>query len=51
MVYDWDDKQEACYRMYVAERKSLDHVMKFFKDEGAYRQSTPFCATIYLVTL
>lgn len=35
MVYDWEDKQETCYRMYVVERRSLDDVMKFFKDEGS----------------
>lgn len=32
MVYDWDDKRDACHRMYVVERKSLDHVMKVFKE-------------------
>jgi hypothetical protein len=35
MVYDWDDKQATCYRLYVVERKNLDDVMKFFRDEGA----------------
>lgn len=33
MVYDWDDKRETCYRMYVVERKTLDDIMNYFKQE------------------
>lgn len=45
MVYDWEDKQETCYRLYVDEKKSLDDVMKFFREEGTsehYCVVTPF---------
>ncbi len=31
MVYDWDNKESECYRLYVEERKSLDEVMDYFK--------------------
>ncbi|KAK4987839.1 hypothetical protein LTR28_001809, partial [Elasticomyces elasticus] len=33
MVYDWDDKEATCHKMYVEERQSLDDVMAFFKRE------------------
>ena len=32
MVYDWKDKKDECYRLYVEERKSLHEVMQYFKD-------------------
>lgn len=50
MVYDWEDKQETCFRMYVIERRSLDDVMKFFKDEGTHHDKH-YCATLLLATL
>jgi len=31
MVYDWDNKETECYRLYVEERKSLDDVMQHMK--------------------
>lgn len=43
MVYEWDDKQDDCYRLYVQERKSLDEVMDYFKVHGfAPRYVEPF---------
>lgn len=33
MVYDWDDKEDACYRMYIEEKKSLEEIMDYFKKE------------------
>ena len=41
MVYDWDDKRDACYRLYVVEKRNLDEVMKFFKDEGVFCHGMP----------
>lgn len=32
MVYDWEGKEEECYRLYVEERKPLDEVMEHFKN-------------------
>ncbi|KAF4302160.1 hypothetical protein GTA08_BOTSDO09694 [Botryosphaeria dothidea] len=31
MVYDWEDKEVECYRMYVEEKKPLDEVMDYWK--------------------
>ena len=33
MVYEWDDKLDDAYRLYVVERMSLDHVIDWFKRE------------------
>lgn len=32
MVYDWDGKQEECYRLYVQEKRPLDVVMEHFRE-------------------
>jgi hypothetical protein len=39
MVYNWDDKEAECYRLYVVERKSLDDVIAFWEARGF----TPRC--------
>lgn len=31
MVYDWADKEEICYRMYIEEKKSLEDIMEYMK--------------------
>lgn len=31
MVYDWDNKEDICYRMYIEEKKSLEDIMEFMK--------------------
>lgn len=31
MVYDWENKEEICYRMYIEEKKSLEEIMEFMK--------------------
>lgn len=33
MVYDWDGKEETCYRMYIEEKKSLEDIMEYMKTE------------------
>ncbi|KAH0553053.1 hypothetical protein GP486_006754 [Trichoglossum hirsutum] len=33
MVYDWEDKEDICYRMYIEEKKSLEEIMEFMKTE------------------
>jgi hypothetical protein len=33
MVYDWENKEEICYRMYIEEKKSLEEIMEYMKDE------------------
>ncbi|KAF3041699.1 hypothetical protein E8E12_005645 [Didymella heteroderae] len=34
MVYNWDDKEAECYRLYVEEKKSLDEVISHFETRG-----------------
>jgi hypothetical protein len=34
MVYDWDNKEELCYRMYIEEKKSLEEIMEYFKENN-----------------
>ncbi|KAI9744595.1 MAG: hypothetical protein M1818_002124 [Claussenomyces sp. TS43310] len=31
MVYDWDNKEEICYTMYIEEKKSLEEIMEYMK--------------------
>lgn len=45
MVYDWDDsqKEEICYRMYIEEKRSLEEIMDYFKNQNftpRYARST-----------
>lgn len=34
MVYNWDDKEAECYRLYVEEKKSLDDVISHWEARG-----------------
>ena len=34
MVYNWDDKEAECYRLYVEEKKSLDEVIAYWETRG-----------------
>lgn len=34
MVYNWDDKEAECYRLYVEEKKSLDEVIAYWEAQG-----------------
>ncbi|CAG8949048.1 hypothetical protein HYFRA_00002177 [Hymenoscyphus fraxineus] len=39
MVYDWEDKQKLCYRMYIEENKSLEDIMEYMKEELKFAPS------------
>jgi hypothetical protein len=39
MVYDWENKEEICYRMYIEEKKSLEEIMEYMKDEFKFTPS------------
>ncbi|KAH7412448.1 hypothetical protein BKA64DRAFT_658891 [Cadophora sp. MPI-SDFR-AT-0126] len=39
MVYDWENKEEICYRMYIEEKKSLEEIMEFMKEEHKFAPS------------
>ncbi|KAI9705813.1 MAG: hypothetical protein M1836_005219 [Candelina mexicana] len=32
MVYDWDGKEDVCYKMYIEDKKSLEEIMDYMKD-------------------
>jgi hypothetical protein len=34
MVYNWDDKEGECYRLYVEEKRSLDEVISYWAARG-----------------
>lgn len=36
MVYDWENKEEICYRMYIEEKKSLEEIMDYMKDHHKF---------------
>ncbi|RKF56907.1 hypothetical protein GcM3_192034 [Golovinomyces cichoracearum] len=39
MVYDWEDKEEVCYRMYIEEKKSLEEIMEYMKVHHKFNPS------------
>jgi hypothetical protein len=37
MVYDWsEEKEQICYRMYIEEKKSLEEIMEYMKEEHKF---------------
>ena len=36
MVYDWDNKDDLCYRMYIEEKKSLEDIMDYMKEHHKF---------------
>ncbi|CZR69823.1 related to GAL11 DNA-directed RNA polymerase II holoenzyme and Kornberg`s mediator (SRB) subcomplex subunit [Phialocephala subalpina] len=39
MVYDWENKEEICYRMYIEEKKSLEEIMDYMKEHHKFTPS------------
>lgn len=39
MVYDWENKEELCYRLYIEEKKSLEEIMDFLKEHHKFTPS------------
>ncbi|KAI9810594.1 MAG: hypothetical protein M1827_006156 [Pycnora praestabilis] len=39
MVYDWDGKEDMCYKMYIEDKKSLEDIMDFMKLEHNFAPS------------
>ncbi|KAG0651639.1 hypothetical protein D0Z07_2145 [Hyphodiscus hymeniophilus] len=39
MVYDWENKEEICYRLYIEEKKSLEEIMEYMKEEHKFAPS------------
>lgn len=44
MVYDWENKEELCYRLYIEEKKSLEEIMEFMKEHHKF---APRCVPVY----
>ena len=48
MVYDWENKEEMCYRMYIEEKKSLEEIMEYMKEQHKFapryanRRTSPY---------
>jgi hypothetical protein len=48
MVYDWENKEEMCYRMYIEEKKSLEEIMEYMKEHHKFapryatRRTSPY---------
>ena len=36
MVYDWENKEELCYRLYIEEKKSLEEIMEYMKEHHKF---------------
>lgn len=39
MVYDWENKEDICYRMYIEEKKSLEDIMEYMKEHHKFAPS------------
>ena len=40
--YDWDDKKDICYQLYVAQKKSPKEIVKYFADHfGCSEEELP----------
>ena len=42
MVYDWEGKEEDCFRIYVEENGSLSDVMKYMKEKHEFEPRLVF---------
>ena len=36
MVYDWENKEDICYKMYIEEKKSLEEIMEYLKESSGF---------------
>ncbi|KAI9849082.1 MAG: hypothetical protein M1838_000283 [Thelocarpon superellum] len=39
MVYDWEGKEDVCYRMYIEDKRSLEEIMEYMKNEQNFAPS------------
>jgi hypothetical protein len=50
MVYDWENKEELCYRLYIEEKKSLEEIMDFMKEHHKFTPRYVFLTSrVYMV--
>ena len=57
MVYEWDNKRDECYNLYITENKSLEEIIAHFRDDKNFtpryvdsctHTRRSFCATCFL---
>lgn len=48
MVYNWDDKEAECYRLYVEEKRNLDEVIAYWEARGFTPRYVSLCANARL---
>ena len=51
MVYEWDNKLDECYNLYITENKSLEEIIAHFRDDKNFTpryvdSCTPTCLNI-----
>ena len=34
MVYEWENKRDECYDMYITENKSLEEIIEFYRGQN-----------------
>lgn len=42
-MYDWDDKHDICYRLYVEEQKPVREVQDYLQSQFAEGEKLPRC--------
>ena len=48
MVYEWDNKREECFNMYITENKSLEEIIAHFRDDKNFTPRYPASCTLPL---
>jgi hypothetical protein len=47
MVYDWENKEDICYRMYIEEKKSLEDIMEYMKEHHKFAPRYVYSTVIF----
>ncbi|KAI9783181.1 MAG: hypothetical protein M1816_001471 [Peltula sp. TS41687] len=48
MGYDWDDKEQLCYQMYIEEKRSLEDIMDYMRTQHGFNPSLLYTTTCFL---
>lgn len=49
MVYNWDEFHDACYRLYIDEKKPLEEIMQIMRSEHGFAPRYILLTTSYLL--
>lgn len=58
MTYDWEGKEDVCYKMYIIDKKPLEEIMEFYRETenftpryilptAYYRLRSSLCTIMY----